>query len=144
MVCGNARIPMEFEWLGIPCCEASHFLIAALLVHPPPFNVVSVLLYIPIVFTACSCTDGSRARGTTLWRAALIELNGWGGLTHWLEGREFSRGRSIFVSFAVPLVGNRDWRIAFAVNMVCHQRPRLGARHPGDITFVTSAVPSST
>ena len=136
----NRASGWTFEWLGIPVqVKPEHFLIAALFgfIHHR-FEVVSVLLYIPIVFTGVLVHEmGHALAGRRFGERPFIELNGWGGLTYWLQGREFSRGRSIFVSFAGPLVGIVIGSLVFGLNMsLPPETPTLVRVTLGDIVFV--------
>jgi len=131
---------LNFEWLGIPVLvKPEHFLIAALfgfLNHR--FNVISVLLFIPIVFSGVLFHEmGHALAGRRFGERPFVELNGWGGLTHWLRGYEFSRGKSIFVAFAGPLVGIVIGSITLAVNMFLPSAtPTLVRVTLADIAFV--------
>jgi Zn-dependent protease len=97
----------NFEWLGIPVlARPEHLLIAALFGYMSYGLSVSAIVHIPIVFLGVLFHEmGHALAGRRYGERPFIELNGWGGLTHWLKGRSFTRGQSIFVAFAGPLVG---------------------------------------
>ena len=119
--------------------KPEHFLISALFgFMNHRFNVVSVLLYIPIVFAGVLLHEmGHALAGRRFGERPFIELNGWGGLTYWLKGRIFSRGRSMFVAFAGPLVGIVIGSLALGVNLVLPPAtPNLVRVTLGDVAFV--------
>lgn len=136
----NRASGWTFEWLGIPVqVKPEHFLISALFgFMQHRFNVVSVLLYIPIVFTGVLLHEmGHALAGRRFGERPFVELNGWGGLTYWRLGRAFSRGRSMFVSFAGPLVGIVIGSLTLLVNAYLPMStPTLLRVTLADIAFV--------
>lgn len=129
----------NFEWLGIPVLvKPEHLLISALFGFMSYGLSVSAFLHIPIVFIGVLLHEmGHALAGRRYRERPFVELNGWGGLTHWTHGRTFTRGQSMFVAFAGPLVGIVIGSIALLVNSLLPVgTPPLVLVTIGDIAFV--------
>lgn len=129
----------NFEWRGIAVLvRPEHLLISALFGYMSFGLSVSALVHIPIVFSGVLLHEmGHALAGRRFGERPFVELNGWGGLTHWLKGRAFTRGQSVFVAFAGPLVGIVVGITALVVNMFLPPgTPPLLLVTIGDIAFV--------
>jgi Zn-dependent protease len=103
---------MQFRLFRIPIRVSPFFLLIAAYIgyvnRPAAVDdIVALVVTIPIVFFAVLAHElGHAFAGRSFGLEPQIELHGFGGLTSWRgQGRALTPWRSIFVSFAGPLVG---------------------------------------
>ena len=104
---------MQFKLFGIPIRVNPFFLLIAAYIgyinaqaRPMVDDIMALVVTVPIVFFAVLAHElGHAFAGRAFKLTPQIDLHGFGGLTSWTEGRRLTPGRSIFVSFAGPLVG---------------------------------------